>query len=58
MSTPAAANSTFALRQVNGEAAVVVNDGDALDGVLFLTVQDDRITAIHGIRNPEKLHAV
>ena len=58
MSKPEAAQSRFAMRQVNGEAAVVVNIGDGLDGVLFLTVQDDLITAIHGIRNPEKLHAV
>jgi RNA polymerase sigma-70 factor (ECF subfamily) len=58
MSKPEAAQSRFAIRQVNGEDAVVVNIGDGLDGVLFLTVQDDLITAIHGIRNPEKLHAV
>jgi hypothetical protein len=41
---------------------VVVDAHDDLDGVLFLTVEPDdpsgRITAIHGIRNPEKLGAV
>ena len=29
-----------------------------LDGVFFLTIEDDRITAVHGIRNPEKLRLV
>jgi RNA polymerase sigma-70 factor (ECF subfamily) len=62
MSKPVAAAVRFDVRQVNGEAAVVVTDGDELDGVLFLTIEpgDDgpRITAVHGIRNPEKLHAV
>ena len=31
---------------------------DGIDGVIFVTVEDDRITALHGIRNPEKLGAV
>ena len=29
-----------------------------VDGVIFVTIEDDRITALHGIRNPEKLGAV
>ena len=31
---------------------------EGVDGVIFVTVEDDRITALHGIRNPEKLGAV
>jgi RNA polymerase sigma-70 factor, ECF subfamily len=63
MSKPEAAGAGFTLRWVNGEPAVIVVDAhDDLDGVLFLTVEPDdpsgRITAIHGIRNPEKLGAV
>jgi hypothetical protein len=33
-------------------------DGEELDDVISVTVEDDRITALHGIRNPEKLGAV
>jgi RNA polymerase sigma-70 factor (ECF subfamily) len=55
---PEAAAIDFELRQVNGELAIVVNNDGELDGVFFVTVEDDRITALHGIRNPEKLGAV
>lgn len=48
----------FELRPVNGELAVVATNPDGIDGVIFVTVEDDRITALHGIRNPEKLGAV
>ena len=48
----------FELRQVNGEVAIVATNPDGIDGVIFVTVEDDRITALHGIRNPEKLGAV
>ena len=48
----------FELRQVNGELAIVASTAEGLDGVIFVTVEDDRITALHGIRNPEKLGAV
>ncbi|MCW2836572.1 MAG: polymerase sigma-70 factor [Marmoricola sp.] len=58
MSKPESAGATFELRHVNGEPAIVVNNEGALDGVFFLTVEDDRITALHGIRNPEKLGAL
>ena len=46
------------LRTVNGELAVVAAGDDFVDSVLFLTVEDDRVVALHGIRNPEKLGAV
>jgi hypothetical protein len=36
---------------------VATNDA-GVDGVIFVTVLDDRITALHGIRNPEKLGGV
>ena len=41
-----------------GAGAIVVDNDGELDGVFFVTVEDDRITALHGIRNPEKLGAV
>lgn len=43
------------LRTLNGETAVVLTADGAVDSVGFLTVEDDRITAIHLVRNPEKL---
>ena len=58
MAKPESSGATFALRQVNGELTIVVNNDGELDGVFFVTVEDDRITALHGIRNPEKLGAV
>ena len=58
MSKPGSAGVRFSLRQVNGETALVATDGDTLDGVVFVTVEGDRVTALHGIRNPEKLRAV
>ncbi len=48
----------FELRRVNGELAVVATNPEGIDGVIFVTVEDDVITALHGIRNPEKLGAV
>ncbi len=55
---PESALLEFALRQVNGELAIVALTDEGIDGVIFVTVEDDRITALHGIRNPEKLGAV
>lgn len=55
---PESAQIQFVLRPVNGELAIVANDEHGVDGVIFVTVEDDRITALHGIRNPEKLGAV
>lgn len=46
------------LRTVNGELAIVTTSVEGVDSVLFLTVDDDRITALHAIRNPHKLGAV
>jgi RNA polymerase sigma-70 factor (ECF subfamily) len=58
MGKPESAGMEFALRRVNGELAVVASNAGVLDGVIFVTVQDDQITALHGIRNPEKLGAL
>lgn len=62
MSKPESVGVRFDVRRVNGEDTIVISAGDELDGVLFLTVEatEDgaRITAVHGIRNPEKLHAL
>ena len=55
---PEAAAIDFELRQVNGELAIVATTADGIDGVIFVTIEDDRVTALHGIRNPEKLGAV
>ena len=46
------------LRTVNGELAVVTTSVEGVDSVLFLTVEGDRVTALHAIRNPDKLGAV
>jgi len=55
---PETATIAFELRSVNGELAIVATNPEGIDGVIFVTVEDDRITALHGIRNPEKLGAV
>ena len=55
---PESEGFTFETRLVNGELAIVAIYEEAVDGVIFVTVEDDRITALHGIRNPEKLGAV
>jgi RNA polymerase sigma-70 factor (ECF subfamily) len=55
---PESAGIEFGLRHVNGELAMVASNAEGVDGVIFVTVEDDRITALHGIRNPEKLGAV
>ena len=55
---PEAAGFELELRLVNGELAIVATTPAGIDGVIFVTVEDDRITALHGIRNPEKLGAV
>lgn len=46
------------LRQVNGETAVVVTTDEGVDSVLFVTVDGDQVSALHTIRNPDKLTAL
>ena len=50
----------FAVRLVgiNGQVGIVVYAGDHPDSVLTLAVSGGRITAVHNVRNPDKLHAV
>jgi RNA polymerase sigma-70 factor (ECF subfamily) len=55
---PESALFEFVLRPVNGELAIVASTAGGVDAVIFVTVEEDRITALHGIRNPEKLGAV
>lgn len=58
LSHPEALGLEAELRVVNGELAIVATSPEGVDSVLFLTVEADRITALHSIRNPEKLTAV
>jgi RNA polymerase sigma-70 factor (ECF subfamily) len=58
LATPEATALTHEYREVNGEIAVVASGPAGTDGVYFFTVEDDRITEVHVIRNPEKLTAV
>lgn len=41
--------------EVNGERAMLIFSGGKLDTVFVFTVEDDRISRINAIRNPEKL---
>jgi RNA polymerase sigma-70 factor (ECF subfamily) len=48
---------TVDLLEVNGEPGLWVRDGDVTAAVLVVEVLGERITAIRGVRNPEKLAA-
>lgn len=53
------AEARLAFEVLNGELALVVFDGDEVDSVAFVTVEERGITALHMVRNPQKLrHAV
>ncbi|MER7988204.1 RNA polymerase sigma-70 factor [Streptomyces noursei] len=54
----AAAALTFDPTVVNGSPALVVHLDGALDGILACRVEDDRITGLYYVRNPEKLTRV
>lgn len=41
--------------EVNGEPGLVVGRGGSVEGVFVLHVADERIAAIHVVRNPDKL---
>lgn len=43
------------LRTLNGETAIVLTADGEIDSVGFLSVEEDRITAMYLVRNPEKL---
>lgn len=57
-SKPAPGEPGVELRLVNGELAVVYTIDGEVDFVGFLTVTDGLISALHLVRNPEKLSAV
>lgn len=46
---------TAGLRELNGETAMVLYAAGEPDSVAFLTVEPRGVSAIHIIRNPEKL---
>ncbi|MDT0320503.1 RNA polymerase sigma-70 factor [Streptomyces millisiae] len=50
-------SATMALRptQVNGAPALLVRQGDEIDTVLALRVDDGLITGLYAVRNPDKL---
>ncbi|WP_030484590.1 RNA polymerase sigma factor SigJ [Nocardioides aequoreus] len=58
MATPTGREATMRAERVNGETALVVRSPDGLEGVWFAAVDGGRITAVYGVRNPEKLGAV
>ena len=58
LATPEVAQLSYEYREVNGELAVVASGRDGTDSVYFFTVEDDRVTEVYAIRNPEKLTAV
>src|SRR4029453_19560311 len=40
---------------VNGEPAIVVSVGGRIDSVYVCSIADDKIVALHVVRNPDKL---
>ncbi len=50
-----AGDARVELARLNDETAVVVRVGAVIDSVLFLTVEERGVTALHFIRNPAKL---
>jgi RNA polymerase sigma-70 factor (ECF subfamily) len=46
---------TLDVSEVNGEPALVLRVAGRLDGIYVMTVEDDAITAIRVVRNPDKL---
>jgi len=45
----------FSLADVNGETALLVDTLGRLETVIVFTVEEDRITALRAVRNPDKL---
>jgi RNA polymerase sigma-70 factor (ECF subfamily) len=50
-----ATSMRYELVELNGELAMVMYAGDVLDAVGFLTVEERGVTAMHVVRNPDKL---
>lgn len=51
-------NIALKLLALNGEAAILVMNGEELDSVCFLTIHRNGITALHAVRNPQKLNSM
>ena len=49
------ADASFALREVNGEPALLISASGRLDTVFVLSVAGSRISALRVVRNPDKL---
>lgn len=58
LSRPDVEGLAAGLAVVNGELALVTRSVEGVDSVLFLTVNNGQIAALHAIRNPEKLTAI
>lgn len=50
-----ATSMRYELLELNGESAMVMYAGNVIDAVGFLTVEERGITALHILRNPDKL---
>jgi RNA polymerase sigma-70 factor (ECF subfamily) len=56
---PQIADFDIRLAEVNGEQAVIAYDGELVDSVAFLELDDDNvISKIYVVRNPDKLGAI
>ena len=58
MTAGAFAGASFALREVNGEPALLISDSGRLDTVFVLSVVGGQISALRVVRNPDKLRYV
>jgi RNA polymerase sigma-70 factor (TIGR02957 family) len=52
------AAASFALHEVNGEQALLISAAGRLESVFVLSIDDDRITALRIVRNPDKLRYI
>jgi RNA polymerase sigma-70 factor, ECF subfamily len=48
-------DSSIALEDINSEPALVLRAGARLESIFVLSIDDDAITGIRVVRNPEKL---
>jgi RNA polymerase sigma-70 factor (TIGR02957 family) len=58
VATGAFADASFALREVNGEPALLISASGRLDTVFVLSVTGGRISALRVARNPDKLRYI
>jgi RNA polymerase sigma-70 factor (ECF subfamily) len=48
-------HASMRLEDVNAEPALVLRSGDRVDSIFVISIDDDRITGIRIVRNPDKL---